>query len=132
MGRATEEEYLRAFYYLMKKNGISRASDLADYLKVSKAGVSEMMRSLSSRGLLKAKPYSPASLTKKGLSLARKMTFKHRVLEVFLSDKLGVPAKSVHEEASRMEHAVSDSTLRRLYDFLGRPKTDPHGSPISR
>lgn len=132
MGKATEEEYLRAFYYLEKKNGVARSTDMASYLKISKAGVSEMLRSLSMRGLLTAKPYAPAKLTQKGLSLAKRMTFKHRVLETFLFEKLGVPAKSVHEEASRMEHAVSDSTLRRLYEFLGRPKTDPHGSPILR
>jgi len=132
MGKATEEEYLRAFYYLERKNGAARASDLAAYLRISKAGVSEMLRSLSMRGLLKAKPYAPAKLTQKGLQLAKKMTFKHRVLEVFLSRKLRIPPERVHEEASRMEHAVSDSTLRRLYEFLGRPKYDPHGSLISK
>jgi DtxR family Mn-dependent transcriptional regulator len=132
MATATEEEYMRAFLYLEKKKGAARASDLAAYLGISKAGVSEMLRSLSLRGLLKAKPYSPAKLTRKGLSLAKKMTFKHRVLEVFLSRKLGMSAKSVHGEASRLEHAISDAALRRLYSFLGKPKYDPHGSAISR
>lgn len=132
MASTMEEEYLRALYFLQQKKGVARGSDLARYLRISKAGVSEMLRSLSMRGLMTAKPYAPAKLTPKGLSLAKKMTFKHRVLETFLFEKLGVPAKSVHEEASRMEHVVSDSTLRRLYEFLGKPKTDPHGSPIIR
>lgn len=130
MSKSTEEEYLRAFLYLETKNGVARASELARYLGVSKAGVSEMLHSLSLRGMVKSKPYLPAKLTQKGLSIARRMTFKHRVLEVFLSEKLGVKAKSVHGEASRMEHAVSDSTLKLLYEFLGKPKYDPHGSPI--
>ena len=132
MANSTEEEYLRALYFLQQKKGVARGSDLARYLRISKAGVSEMLSSLSRRNLLRVQKYSPVSLTKKGLALARRMTFKHRVLEDFLAKKLVVPAASVHDEASRMEHAVSDSTLRRLYEFLGRPKTDPHGSPISR
>ena len=132
MSKSTEEEYLRAFYYLKQKRGVARISDLASYLGVSKAGVSEMLSSLSERGLVRAKRYVRPNLTPRGLQVARKMTFKHRVLEVFLAKKLAIPPKRVHEEASRMEHAVSDATLKRLYEFLGRPKYDPHGSPISR
>lgn len=130
MAKSTEEEYVRAFYYLEKKNGAARASDLAAYLGVSKAGVSEMLSSLSGKGLVKARRYSQARLTPRGLTLARKMTFKHRVLELFLSKKLGFAPEAVHEEASRLEHAASDETVRRLYLMLGRPKRDPHGSPI--
>jgi DtxR family transcriptional regulator, Mn-dependent transcriptional regulator len=130
MASPAEEEYLRAFYYLQEKKGVARLTDLAFYLKVSKAGVSEMISSLSSRGLVRHQPYSPAMLTQKGLSIARKMTFKHRVLELFLSQKLGFAADRVHEEASRLEHAASDEMIRRLYHLMGKPKADPHGSPI--
>ena len=125
------EEYIRAFYYLEKKNGQARASELARYLGVSKAGVSEMLRSLARRGLVRVKKYSPARLTPRGSALARKMTFKHRVLESFLSGKLHMPLGNVHEEASRLEHAISDDAVMRLYRLLGRPKKDPHGSRIS-
>lgn len=130
MESQTAEEYLRALYYLQEKNGTAKASQLADYLGISKAGVSEMLRVLGKKGLLRARPYSPARLTSQGLCLAKKMTFRHRVLEFFLSRKLGMPPGRVHEEASRMEHAISDDATRRLYLMLGRPKQDPHGSPI--
>lgn len=126
------EEYMRAFYYLQQKKGTARSSELASYLGISKAGVSEMLISLSRKGLVKVKKYSPAALTRKGVSLARKMTFRHRVLECFLSEKLGIPPAKVHGEASRLEHAVSDDTVRRIYTFLGKPSRDPHGSPIQQ
>ncbi len=132
MRNETAEEYLRAFYYLQQKNGIARASELARYLGISKAGVSEMIASLGERGLVKAKKYAPASLTRRGASIAKKMTFRHRVLEFFLSEKLGMPTSAVHDEASRLEHAISDDAVARLYKMLGKPKRDPHGSPIIR
>ena len=132
MSGMTAEEYLRAFYYLQNRNGVARASALARYLGVSKAGVSVMFSSLSKKGLLKAEKYLPAKLTPKGLRIARRMTFRHRVLESFLSGKLRLPAGMVHAEASRMEHAVSDSTVERIYMLIGRPKRDPHGQPIAQ
>lgn len=131
MAKPSEEEYTRALYYFQNKNGTARAVKLAGYLKVSKAGVSEMLSALSRRGLVKAKRYAPARLTARGLALAKKMTFKHRVLESFLSEKLHMPPGRIHEEASRLEHAISDDASYRLYEMLGKPKLDPHGQPIS-
>lgn len=130
MANATVEEYMRAFYFLEKKNGVARSSELAKYMGISKAGVSEMLSSLSARGLLKVKRYSPAELTSKGRTLAKKMTFKHRVLETFLSKKLGFASARVHQEATKLEHASSDEVIERMYLLLGRPKRDPHGQPI--
>ncbi len=130
MQNETTEEYLRAILYLQGKNGVARPSQLAKYLGISKAGVSEMLRTLSSRGLVGREKYSPITLTKKGKDIASRMTFKHRVLEYFLTSKLRIPKSKVHEEASRIEHAISDATVKRLYSFLGKPRRDPHGSPI--
>ncbi|MEM2137663.1 MAG: metal-dependent transcriptional regulator [Candidatus Anstonellaceae archaeon] len=130
MGSETAEEYLRAFYYLQQKNGQARASELARYLGISKAGVSEMLASLGKNGFVKAKKYAPATLTSKGASIARKMTFRHRVLEYFLSEKLRMPIDRIHDEASRLEHAISDDAVKRIYAMMGKPKYDPHGSPI--
>ncbi|MEM2138123.1 MAG: metal-dependent transcriptional regulator [Candidatus Anstonellaceae archaeon] len=132
MESTSAEEYARAFYYLQKKNGIARVSELARYLGVSKAGVSEMLSFMSKKGLMKTKRYAPASLTSAGLRLAKKMTFRHRVLEYFLSEKLGMPANRIHAEASRLEHAISDDAVERIYSMMGKPKYDPHGSPIVR
>jgi DtxR family Mn-dependent transcriptional regulator len=128
----TVEEYLRAILYLRSKHGLARASELAKYLGISKAGVSESLRSLCSAGLARQEKYGPISLTTKGERLASKMTFKHRVIELFLAKTLRLSKSKVHAEASRIEHSVSDETVRRLYFFLGKPRRDPHGSPIVR
>jgi len=121
---------MRAFLYLQKKRGMLSQSELASYLGISKAGVSEMMHILSKKGLVKKAAYKPPALTKKGEALAKKMTFKHRLIEHFLASKLKMPAKKVHKEAEMLEHALSDDAAGRLYKFLGKPKKDPHGSPI--
>jgi DtxR family Mn-dependent transcriptional regulator len=130
MANRAYEDYLRAFYYLEQKNGEARPSQLASYLGVSRPGVSEMLRYLGRAGMVRRRPYGKASLTSKGRSLARKMTFKNRVLESFMARSLRVPPSRVHAEACRLEHAISDDSLRRLYAALGRPKSDPHGQPI--
>ncbi len=91
-----------------------------------------MLVFLDRAGLVKRRRYGLASLTRRGRSLARKMTFKHRVLESFLSKKLGMRASLVHREACALEHAASDDVIARLYKFLGRPSADPHGQPIVR
>ncbi len=131
MRSETTEEYLRAILYLEGKNGVARQAQLAEYLGISKAGVSETLSALSARDLVAQEKYSPIALTKKGRRIASRMTFKHRVLEYFLASRLHVPKLKVHEEASRIEHAISDETVNRLYSFLGSPKRDPHGSPIT-
>lgn len=131
MGSKSEEDYVRALYYLRTKNGSAQSSQLASYLGVSKPGVSEMLGRLDKSGLVKKHFYGEATLTRKGLQLARKMTFRHRVLESFLSSSLKVPSGRVHAEACALEHAISDDTARRLYLLLGKPSSDPHGQPIN-
>lgn len=130
MGSRSEEDYVRALFYLRAKNGSAQSSQLASYLKVSKPGVSEMLFRLGKSGLVNKRPYGEATLTGKGMQLARKMTFKHRVIESFLSSALKVPSGRVHAEACALEHAMSDGTARRLYVLLGKPRRDPHGQPI--
>lgn len=132
MAKTAQEDYVRASFYLWQKRGMLSQSELASYLGISKAGVSGMMRMLSKKGLVKKAPYAKPQLTRKGKALAKKMTFKHRLLELFLASKLKMPATRVHAEACRLEHALSDDAAGRLYKFLGKPKKDPHGSPISR
>lgn len=60
------------------------------------------------------------------------MTYKHRIIEVFLNDVLKVPKNKIHEEAERLEHAVSDDVIKRLAKFLEHPTSDPHGSDIPK
>ncbi len=60
------------------------------------------------------------------------MTYKHRLIEVFLHQALKLPKELVHAEAERLEHAFSDEAIERLATFLNHPTHDPHGSLIKK
>lgn len=126
----TKEDYLRTFYILEEKKGEVKSVDVAHYLNVSKPSVSGMVKELGEEGLVKYERYSPLKLTRKGKDLARNLTSKHRLIELFLRDILKVDSKNIHEEAHRLEHAFSDESIRKLRKLLGNPKRDPHGKPI--
>jgi len=74
--------------------------------------------------------YGKVTLTAAGKKFGEKITFKHRLVEVFLYETLGMPIDSVHAEAEILEHAISDEVAKKLSDFLHRPTHDPHGSKI--
>ncbi len=127
---ATQEDYLRAIYLLSEIEGAASVTDIADKLKLSKSTVSERLKELSAAKLVHAPPYGKVSLTKNGKNLGEKLTFKHRLLEVFLHETLKVPKADVHDEAEQLEHALSDNVAERLAKFLDSPTHDPHGSKI--
>lgn len=126
----TQEDYVRAIYLLTKTGQEPGISQIAKKLTLSKSTVSERVKELTSNGYTKSKPYSTVSLTKKGIELGKKMTYKHRLIEVFLHDTLKLPPEAVHAEAELLEHACSDKVIEHLADFLGNPTHDPHGSPL--
>lgn len=119
-------------YRLQEKSGSEsvKMTDLAAMLGLSKSTVSERVDELEEQGLIHHAPYSPITFTKKGYEIARALTHKHRIIEVFLHDVLKIPADQIHEEAHRLEHAMSDKVITKLGDFLGNPTVDSHGSPI--
>lgn len=129
MESKTIEDYCRLIEKLDDGSG-TRSTDISRDLGLSKNTVALTLQKLSLAGYISMKRYGRVRLTKRGTTIARKMNFKHRVLETFLSRKLGIGKKRIHDEACLMEHWVSDDTARRLYVFLGRPKTDPHGKKI--
>jgi DtxR family transcriptional regulator, Mn-dependent transcriptional regulator len=104
--------------------------DVADRLSVSQASVTNMFVRLREMGLVKYERYHGASLTEEGLSEALRLVRRHRLIETFLLDWLGYSWEEVHEEAEKLEHAVSDRFTERLADLLGHPNHDPHGDPI--
>lgn len=130
MQERTIEEYCRLVDKLDSGSGV-RSSDLSKGLELSKNTVTLTLQKLSREGFVEMKKYGRVRLTLNGSRIAKKMNFKHRVLEAFLFSKLGMNKKKIHEEAGAMEHYVSDDMVRRLYRFLGEPKTDPHGKRIS-
>ena len=128
----TREDYIRAIYLLQERGEEAGIVEIAKRLHLSKSTVSERIKGLTTDGLTLSKPYSTISLTKQGLALGRKMTYKHRLIEVFLHQTLQLPKELVHEEAERLEHAFSDKAIELLDTFLKHPTHDPHGSLIKK
>ncbi len=129
MKEKTIQEYCRAIDKMDAGEGV-RSKELCRALSLSKNTVAITLKKLSSEGYVEMERYGRVSLAGKGADIARRMNFKHRVLETFMVTKLGMDPKDVHAEADAMEHSVSDSFIRLLYDFIGRPAKDPHGREI--
>jgi len=115
------EEYLEILYRFKEKGKIAQTKELAKELKVSNASVSEMLRKLSEKGLVKHERYKGAELTKKGEELGKKVLRKHRLIEKFLT-LLGVKKSRIHDEACVLEHAVSDDVEKALRNALWSSK----------
>jgi DtxR family transcriptional regulator, Mn-dependent transcriptional regulator len=122
-------DYIKAIWDL---GGVGSAStkDVADRLLVSPASVSNMFVRLQEMGLVEYERYQGASLTERGRVEALRLIRRHRLIETFLLEHLGYDWQEVHDEAERLEHAVSDGFTERLAAFLGHPDHDPHGGPI--
>ena len=128
----TQEDYLRALYLLKESGQVVTVKAVADRLSLSKSTVSERLKDLTVKKLVQTSPYSAIVLTKEGFKAGQKLTYKHRLLEVFLHQTLGLPQQSVHAEAEALEHALSDDLMPYLAKFLDYPVSDPHGSPLPR
>ena len=128
---ATKEDYVRAIYLLQESGQEPGILQIAKRLNLSKSTVSERIKELTQAGLTLSKPYSTVSLTTKGHALGKNMTYKHRLIEVFLHQTLTLPKAKIHPEAQRLEHAFSDEAIKHLDSFLKHPTHDPHGSPIT-
>lgn len=128
---ATKEDYLRAIYLLGQHAPVG-VTEVAKRLQLSKSTVSERIKDLVKDGLVEASPYSSIGLTSAGTLAAEILTYKHRLIEVFLHQTLGMPKSHVHAEAERLEHAISDVVIKKLAIFLDHPTTDPHGTLIPK
>lgn len=124
------EDYLKAIYTLTAEGGAAATSTLAQALELAPASVSGMVRRLADQGLLAYEPYRGATLTADGRRIALRMLRRHRLIESYLVAHLGYTWDTVHEEAERLEHAVSDTLVERIAKVLGNPRVDPHGDPI--
>jgi DtxR family Mn-dependent transcriptional regulator len=124
-------DYLKAIWELAVESGdVASTKGVAERLSVSAASVSNMFARLQEMGLVEHERYRGATLTERGKREALRLVRRHRLIETFLLEHLGYPWQEVHEEAERLEHAVSDGFTKRLAEFLGHPDHDPHGGPI--
>lgn len=126
----TREDYLRAIYRFAEQGISVRIIDITRYLDLARSTVSERVKDLEQAEFVKPNRDEGIVLTQKGFSLAKKLTYKHRLIEVFLNKILHIDAKKVHAEAHKLEHAFSDDVIDRLAKFLGNPTKDPHGEKI--
>jgi DtxR family Mn-dependent transcriptional regulator len=124
------EDYLKSIYHLSSQGGFATTSDIAAMLEVAPPSVSGMMKRLSETGLIEHVPYRGVQLTHQGRHAALQMIRRHRILEVYLTQQLGYDWGDVHDEAERLEHAVSEKLIDRMAGALGDPRYDPHGAPI--
>jgi DtxR family Mn-dependent transcriptional regulator len=122
--------YLEAIYYMWSEGEPLRSARLADWMAVSRPTVTVAVRRMTGYGMVKMNRRKEVELTAKGRRMAEAIVRRHRIMERWLTDGLGLDWVTADTEAARLEHAVSDVVEKRLYDVLGQPKTCPHGNPI--
>jgi DtxR family transcriptional regulator, Mn-dependent transcriptional regulator len=128
---AATEDYVKAIYALQARgdHAVSTTA-LAERLGVTAASASGMVRKLDEQGLVTHVPYRGVRLTPAGSKLALEVLRHHRLLELYLSESLGVPWDRVHDEAEVLEHVLSEDLEALIAAKLGNPTHDPHGDPI--
>src|SRR3954471_396536 len=124
------EDYLKAIYQLTPEGRPASTSEIAHLLALSAPSVTGMVKRLSEHGLLEHIPYRGVQLTEDGRRAALRMVRRHRLIEAYLVEFLAYSWDTVHAEAERLEHAVSDTLVERMAAALGHPAVDPHGDPI--
>jgi DtxR family Mn-dependent transcriptional regulator len=125
------ENYAKAIYALQaRREGPVTTGALARRLDVTAGSASTMIKRLHELGIVEHNPYHGVELTAPGRRIALSVIRKHRLLELFLVESLGVPWDRVHREAEVLEHHLSDELAELIAEKLGQPKHDPHGDPI--
>src|SRR5215217_2991278 len=124
------QDYLKEIYKLGVEGDRVSTSALAERQQVSAASASAMVKKLAVLGLAEHAPYRGVSLTPDGERVALEVIRHHRLLELYLAETLGIGVDAVHDEADRLEHALSEELEARIDRSLGYPTHDPHGDPI--
>jgi DtxR family Mn-dependent transcriptional regulator len=131
---STVENYLKAIYQgqsaLRDGQRLVPMGQVASALGVAPGTATTMVKALAESGLAAYEPYSGVRLTAAGEKLAGLVLRRHRLVELFLVQVMGMSWAEVHEEAEQLEHVVSERLIERIDEMLGRPTHDPHGDPI--
>ncbi len=123
------QDYVKELYKL-QAGGRASTSALAGRMGVAPASATAMLKKLAQLGLAEHEPYRGALLTDTGERVALEVIRHHRLLEQYLAETLGLSIDAVHDEADRLEHALSEELEARIDESLGYPTHDPHGDPI--
>jgi DtxR family Mn-dependent transcriptional regulator len=125
-----EEEYLQTIFWLMEAGLPITGANIARAMQLSPPTVHEMIKRLERDGYVTRSEDKILHLTENGRAEAEQITRRHRMIERFLTDVLGIPWDEVHEEAERLEHAMSPVLEERMRAAIGDANTCPHGHPI--
>jgi DtxR family Mn-dependent transcriptional regulator len=132
MAHEIVEQYLKVIYNLTEDGGMAKTTDIASAMDITPASVTEMLHKLSDKGYVRHEPYKGVVLRPRGMKIACKISRKHRLLERFLADFVGVSGKSRHEQACKMEHALTDEAEKNLCRIMHHPTECPHGRRIPK
>lgn len=134
MASSTVEDYIKRLYHEQQREpgALVPMGRLAEAMGVVPGTVTTMIKALADSGLVDYEPRAGVRLTRGGEQLALHVLRRHRLVELFLVQTLGLDWSEVHQEAEELEHAISDKVLDRIDALLGHPAADPHGSPIPR
>lgn len=124
------EEYVEAIYRLQKRSHVAKTKDLAEELQVVPGSITNTIEHLERHGLVKHEPYRGVRLTAKGERLALNVLRRHRLAERLLTDILNAEWSNVHENACKLEHALTKDVITLLEKKLEHPRFCPHGNPI--
>src|SRR4051812_26639068 len=126
-----EEEYLQIMFWLEEAGLPITGANIARAMQLSAPTVHEMIGRLERDGYVDRLPDKSLAFTGNGREHAQAIVRRHRLIERFLTDVLGVPWDEVHEEAERLEHAMSPVLEERMLAAIGNAKTCPHGHPLA-
>ncbi len=126
-----EEEYLQTMFWLTEAGLPITGANIARAMQLSPPTVHEMIGRLEGDGYVERGSDKSLEFTKQGHEQAAEVVFRHRLIERFLTDVLGIPWDEVHEEAERLEHAMSPVLQERMEAAIGDAKTCPHGHPLT-
>lgn len=132
MPTSTVEDYVKQVYLIQQdvRGAVAPMGRLSEALGITPGTTTTMVKALADDGLVAYEPRVGVRLTEAGENLALKVLRRHRIAEAFLVKVLGMDWSEVHEDAERLEHAISDKVLDRMDALLNRPTHDPHGDPI--
>jgi DtxR family Mn-dependent transcriptional regulator len=131
---AAVENFLKAVYTLQQAGAEPTdpvsTNALSEHLGVTAPSITDMAQRMTAAGMVDYKRYRGVTLTQAGETVALKVLRRHRLIELYLVVELGYELRDVHDEAERLEHAVSDRFIEAIARKLGDPALDPHGDPI--
>lgn len=124
------EDYLKAIYRIQLQGGRAGTNRLAEQMDVTAASATNMLKRLAELKMVRYTPYRGVELTTAGRKIALEILRHHRLMELYLTEILGMSWDQVHDEADRLEHVISEEFEERVAEALGHPAVDPHGDPI--